>query len=236
MKLNTNSNVYTILYATIVVVIVAFLLAAVSSALKERSESNERNDKKKQILASLNIRNVENNKVTEMYSQYILADRVVNAKGEVVKAGEGKDKAGFTIPLKDIKADNLPLYIAKVEQDTLYIFPLSGKGLWGSIWGYIALKSDLQTVHGAYFNHASETAGLGALIKDEPFQKQFEGKKALASSLDKVLIRLVKKGNVKDASTECDGISGATLTGDGVDNMLQENLAEYLPYLKTIKQ
>lgn len=236
MKLNTNSNVYTIVYAVIVVVVVAFLLAFVSSSLQERSESNERNDKKKQILASLNIREVEDAKVADTYNEYIVADPIVDNKGVVVKAGADKDKDGFAVALKDINEKTLPVYVAKVNTDTLYVFPLSGKGLWGAIWGYIALKSDLRTVYGAYFSHASETAGLGALIKDEPFQKQFEGKTAVSSTLDKVLLRLVKKGTVRDAATECDGISGATLTGNGVDQMFQENLAAYLPYLQSLKK
>ena len=101
-----------------------------------------------------------------------------------------------------------------------------GKGLWGTIWGYVALKADGKTVHGTYFSHESETAGLGSLIKEAPFQKQFEGKTAYDETGTAVL-RVVKSGQVKDPQTQCDGISGATLTSNGVDQMIQDYLNLY---------
>lgn len=227
MKFNTNSNTYTIVYAAITVVIVAFLLAFVSSALKERSEANERIDTKRQILASLiDVSNIADADIESTYLQYIQADEIVNDKGDILKAGADKDKDGFAVSRKEIGADNLPFYVCQVDSQSLYVIPMVGKGLWGTIWGYVALKADGKTVHGTYFSHESETAGLGSLIKEAPFQKQFEGKTAFDETGTAVL-RVVKSGQVKDPQTQCDGISGATLTSNGVDQMIQDYLNLY---------
>jgi len=158
MALNTNSNAYTIIYASVVVIVVAFLLSFVSKALEPQSQANERIDKKKQILSSLNFKEVENAQVEEKYNTVIVADLVVNARGEVVKEGNDKDKDGFTVSTKEISPEQLPVYVCQVgegEAGKKYVFPLKGKGLWGGIWGYIALDSDLRTVYGAYFSHES---------------------------------------------------------------------------------
>ena len=140
MKLNTNSNVYTIVYSIVVVVIVAFLLAFCYSALKSRSEANERIDKKQQILAALNIRNVSKEQVEEKYKEVVVADEIITSQGNILKDGTQKDKDGFTVSRKDMSKDNLPIYICKVNGETKYVLPMVGKGLWGPIWGFIALN------------------------------------------------------------------------------------------------
>lgn len=231
MKLNTNSNTYTIIYACVVVVVVAFLLAFVSSVLKAPSEANERIDKKKQILASLNIRNLDNAQVEAEYDKVVTADEVVNDKGELLKNGENRDKDGFLIGRKDMDKDNLPVFVCTVDGETKYVLPLVGKGLWGTIWGYLALNDDCRTVYGAYFSHESETAGLGALITEEKFQNEFIGK-TVTDEAGNVVIDVVKFGQVKDETTQCDGISGATLTTNGVRDMIHEYVKMYEAYLK----
>lgn len=234
MKLNTNSNTYTVIYASVVVVIVAFLLAFISSALKAPSEANERIDKKKQILASLNIRNLDNNQVEKTYAEVVQADLIVNDKGEIISEGREKDRAGFTVNRKDMNNENLPVFVCQVDSQTKYVLPLVGKGLWGTIWGYLALNADGKTVYGAYFSHESETAGLGALITEEKFQKEFEGKTVTDDKGD-LVIDVVKFGQVKDNSTQCDGISGATLTTNGVRDMVREYLGKYQAFLNANK-
>lgn len=230
MKLNTNSNTYTILYATGVVVVVAFLLAFAYAALKERSDANERIDKKKQILAALNIRNIDKSDIEERYKQVVLQDLIVTAKGDVKDEGKEQDKAGFAVDRKDMNAENLPLYICMVDGQKKYVLPMAGKGLWGGIWGFIALDEDGQTVFGAYFDHESETAGLGALIKDQPFQNEFSGKQAYTAD-GKPALSVVKSGAAKDAKHEVDGITGATLTSNGVRDMITEYLGLYMNYI-----
>ena len=224
MKLNTNSNTYTMLYACGVVIVVAFLLAFVSSALKEPSEANERIDQQKQILASLNL-TPEKTEVESLYKQVVKSDPIVNDNGDEVKA-----EGGFSVKRKDISAENLPVFICEINGEKKYVLPLVGKGLWGSIWGYLAVNDDCETVYGAYFSHESETAGLGALIAEKAFQDEFKGQKLQDGKGN--YLSVVKHGAKKDnPEIECDGISGATLTSNGVTNMLHDYLAMYKNYL-----
>ena len=179
------------------VIIVAFLLAFIFQALKPMQDVNVALDKKKQILASLNIRDLANNEAEAKY-------------GEVVK--------------KEVTiGDGLMLYDCQVDGKQKYVVPVRGMGLWGPIWGYVALDEDKNTVYGAYFDHESETAGLGAEIKDSrAWQDQFRGKKVFAADGETVAIAVKKKADVKNPESECDAVTGATLTSDGVSLMLQE--------------
>ena len=116
MKLNTNSNTYTIVYASAVVIVVAFLLAFVSQVLEGPSKANERIDKKKQILSALNIRGLDNEQVEAEYAKVVSADCIIDSKGSVVEDGTDKDQNGFTVDSKDITPDNLPLYICRAPK------------------------------------------------------------------------------------------------------------------------
>lgn len=201
-KLNTNSNLYIIIYAALMVVVVAFLLAFVSKALQSKSDANVAIDKKAQILASLNLRDIDKDQVETKYDEVI----------------EKEDAVG-----------DMPIYICKVDGQKKYVVPVSGMGLWGGIWGYIGINDDGNTVYGAHFSHQSETAGLGALIADRPFQDQFKGKKIFGDD-GKVALSVVKVGKKIDgltADSRCDAITGATLTSDGVDQMLKSCLGKY---------
>ncbi len=235
--INVNSNAYILTYASIMVVIVAFLLAYCSLILAPKSLANERQDKKSQILAALNLRGLEKSLIESTYEEVIVADRIIKADGTVVKEGADKDKAGFDVKNADLNADNLPLYICQVNGQTKYVIPLLGQGLWNSIWGYIALNDDKNTVYGVYFSHAGETAGLGArIVEYEGFQQQFESKKVFAADGKTVALSVIKQGKVvKDLAPEntCDGITGATLTGDGVHAMIQDCLKNYATFLTT---
>ncbi len=237
--MNTNKNSYTIIYSAVLVVIVAFLLAFVSSALKPTQDKNEALDKKKQILAALNIRNLSTpDEVEAKYNEAIVADMVVDSAGTVVKDGKGKDKDGFAVSTKEISATCLPVYVCKVEGETKYLVPMTGRGLWGGLWGYVAVNADLQTVYGAYFSHESETAGLGALIAEEKFQDQFKGKYLFDDDSTHVALTVVKNGKVAPGkeNVQVDGITGATLTSVGVANMVNKGLQQYVDYFKTIKK
>ncbi len=235
--IDVNSNTYILSYAAIMVVIVAFLLAFCSQILAPISNANVRQDKKSQILAALNLRGLEKSAIESTYDEVIVADQIIKADGTVVNEGTGKDEAGFDVANADINADNLPLYICKVNGETKYIIPLLGKGLWNSIWGYIALNDDKNTVYGVYFSHAGETAGLGArIVEYEGFQQQFEGKKVFAADGETVALSVIKQGKVMNElapENRCDGITGATLTGDGVHAMIQDCLKNYATFLTT---
>lgn len=219
--INTNSDLYAIIYSAVVVVIVAFLLAGVSSVLSPRQQDNIRLDKKKQILASLNIKNSPD--AAAEYANVIKSDPIINANGDVVK-----ENGGFEVANDAVEDSNLPLYIAEVNGEKKYIIPMTGNGLWGGIWGYLALNDDCNTIYGVYFSHASETPGLGAEIAGDKFQTRFPGKQVAKDG--KVALSIVKK--VQDEAVEVNAISGATITCNGVNDMLKNKIAPYLAYLQ----
>ncbi len=227
--MDKNSNNYTIIYVTVMVVIVAFVLAFTAGALKERQDRNIEIDKKKQILAALNI-NATALDAETLYDQYIKEAIAVDYRGELIEQING-----FTIDLESEhrKPENdrrLPVYIAGKNGQTYYIFSLYGSGLWGPIWGYIALKADKNTVYGAYFSHKSETPGLGAEIAGSHFYEQFQGKKIFKEGEFKS-VAVVQPGKSVEGVDFVNGISGGTITSQAVDRTLFNNLGWYKEFL-----
>ncbi len=223
-KINTNSNTYIIIYATVMVVVVAFLLAFVSAALRDRQQENVTNDVKAQILRALHI---ESDDVTATYGT-LVSDNLWDGTQLVALP-----PTAFTTDYNaEIKAGRYHVFVAHIDGDTKYVLPVYGMGLWGPIWGYIALDSDKTTVFGAYFDHQGETAGLGAEIKDSPaWQSTFIGKTITNGT---TIILGVKKATDKpDALCEVDAITGATLTSNGVDAMLKSSLANYMTFINS---
>lgn len=222
--IDKNSDLYAVLYSAVVVVIVAFLLAGVSSALKDKQDANVELDKKKQILASLNERNLPD--AEAKYEALIVADPIVDAQGKVVA-----ENGGFKVANDAVNENNLPLYVADVNGARKYIIPMTGNGLWGGIWGYLALNDDCNTIYGVYFSHASETPGLGAEIAGDKFQGRFPGKKVYGEN-GEVGLSVMKKS--ADADFHVDAVSGATITSNGVDAMLKLKLLPYYKYLNSL--
>ncbi len=215
------------------VVVVALLLAFVSGALKDKQNANVKLDKKKQILNSLQI-NLDGQDADALFEKYIVKALVINSKAEVIS--EDKEKA-FDIDVnkelsKALKDRQLPIYIAEIDGTTKYIITLRGTGLWGAIWGYMALDNDKNTVFGTYFSHASETPGLGANITDAPFQKQFIGKHILNDKKEFVSIAVMKAGKTSDTNEQVDAISGGTITSKGVEAMLFNCIGQYEEFLQ----
>ncbi len=203
MKLNTNSNTYIIVYSTVLVLIVAFLLAFVSQSLKPQQDKNVALDQEKQILNSLNLRGLSDDEAHATYEKIVTFDEAQN------------------------------VYVCTLENgDVKYVLPLKGQGMWGGISAFLSVDSDKNTIYGAYFNHESETAGLGAEIKDNPdWQAKFHGKKIFADESKETLALSVEK-NVNNETT-VDAVTGATVTSTAVSKMLQEQLTKkYLDFLK----
>lgn len=222
--MKTNSNSYTIIYAAVMVVIVAFMLAFVSSSLRDRQNRNVEFDTKKQILSALNVRNVED--VENTYKKYVKQDMLMQADGTLTENQDGFSTAYE----KEVKTNKrFHVFVAEKDGDTKYVFPVYGTGLWGAIWGYVALNSDKNTVYGVYFSHASETPGLGAEIATEHFQTLFSGKKAVDKG--QIVLGVVKNGKVENPECQVDGISGGTITSDGVNLMLKNCLSNYKNFL-----
>lgn len=224
--MNTNSNGYTIGYAAVMVIIVAFLLAFVSSVLKPTQDKNVELDKKKQILAALNQRGLEKSDIEPTYEALVKNDLIINADGSV-KAEEGGFKAATT---------DLVVYVCEVDGAKKYVFPVTGKGLWGGLWGYIALNEDFHTVFGVYMSHESETAGLGSVIAEQKFQDKFIGKSVFTEGdAEHVALTVVKAGKVANDAIEVDGITGATLTCNGVAAMVNGGLQQYVNFFNVNK-
>ena len=198
-----ETNTYIIIYASVMVIIVAFLLAFISSVLKPTQDANVERDKKNQILTSLNIVGLKGEAIDRQYAQTI-TDVQTEAGG--------------------------PGYVAQVDGQTKYVLPVKGRGLWGGLWGYISIDEDKQHVFGTYFDHESATAGLGARIKERWFQEQFNGKPIFTDNTQQVALTVVKKGASK-AETEIDGVTGATLTSNGVAGMVTDGLQAYIDFL-----
>ena len=255
--MDINKNSYTFGFAAIMVIIVAALLSGLSILLKDPQQRNVELEKKQNILQSVGI-DVSREQSELEYSTYIKKELVLNNRGEVVnqyktsyldsllminsdESNELLDninkQRAFSIDLskeikKDILEQKLPLYIAEVEGEKKYIIPLRGKGLWGSIWGFIAFNDDLNTVFAAVFDHEKETPGLGAEINTPKFQIPFTGKTILEEG--KLASITVQKGGSNGDIHKVDAISGGTITSDGVTDMIEERLKRYMPYFESL--
>ncbi len=230
--MNVNSNAYTYTFATVMVVLVAVLLSGASLGLKSRQASNISQEKRQSILASIGI-DVERSESDAAFTEYIKKSLTIQG-GKVVSEDAN---AAFDIDMAAaIKADNMdrtvPLYVAEKDSETFYIVPMRGKGLWGPVWGFVALESDGNTVVGATFDHKSETPGLGAEITTPMFTDQFPGKK-ISEAGEFKSISVVKAGT-SSGNYAVDGISGGTITSNGVNDMLVDCLAPYAEYFKNI--
>lgn len=232
--MKTSSNSYTIIYSTVLVIIVAFLMAFVFQALKPAQDANVQLDQQKQILFALNQdRDMTNPQAEKLWKEIITADDIINADGQVTTSGkQGGIEAGFKLNSKDAKEGKLALFRCNVKGEVKYVIPVYGNGLWGPINGFIAINADKKTIFGAYFNHESETAGLGAEIKDnKSWQDKFKGKKLFAAGDEKKIALSVMK-KITDPQTQVDAVTGATLTSNGVTEMFQAEKGSLQPYVK----
>lgn len=227
--MNRDSNVYTIIYASVMVLLVAIVLAFTSESLRSFQKKNEDNDKRQQILRSINV-NVSADQAELRYDELIKEAFLVNDQGQKV---EGDAFAADVT--KSFAANKYPVFVANVEGQTKYIMALQGAGLWGPLWGYIALDSDKNTVYGADFSHAGETPGLGAEITTKSFSGQFAGKKIFMNNEYKS-IAVVKPGKTAVGQDYVDGISGGTITSQGVDHMIYNSLKGYVGFLTSNNQ
>lgn len=226
--MNVNSNGYTFGFAAVMVVVVAAVLSFVATSLKPMQDKNVELEKMQNILSSIQVE-VSRDEAAVVYQDYILEELVVS-EGSLV---QGVD--AFNVDMaKEIRLENdernAPLYVAEKDGKTYYVIPLRGAGLWGPIWGYLSLEEDLNTVYGAVFDHKAETPGLGAEIKYPIFTDQFKGKKILDDQGNFLGIDVRKGGSTTDY--EVDGISGGTITSDGVEVMILDCLKSYFPFLK----
>ena len=226
-----NGNAYIIMYSTVMVVIVATLLALAALGLQKRQYENELNEKKKSILLSLYAGDAQKQGVAaEELIRTVKYDDVIDAY-VVDKTGarvEGEDVFALLNDLPGaFAAGKFPIFEAR---DGRVVIPVTGTGLWGPVWGYVALEKDMNTVAGVIMAHKGETPGLGAEISTAKYQANFVGKTIFEG--DKFVSVTLRKGGAKDPAHEVDAISGGTKTSDGVTAMLYNSLANYLPLLE----
>jgi len=226
--MDVNKNSYTFIFASIMVVVVAAALSFAATSLKPAQDKNVEQEKMQNILSSIEVE-VTREEAEKLYPEYVKEALVVSES----KLQEGID--AFSVDMakevrKPVMEREAPLYIASKEGKTYFVIPLRGQGLWGPIWGYISLEQDLSTIYGAVFDHKAETPGLGAEIKFPMFTEQFKGKEILNENGELIGID-VRKGDAEEYN-EVDGISGGTITSDGVELMIAENLQAYIPFLK----
>jgi len=248
MSNRTESNVYTVVFAIIMVVVVGALLAYASSALSPKIDENKRLEKQQNILYAMGVNNnaetgvefVSTKEAPELFSKYIKKQLIVK-NGEVTE-----DDQAYLLDIKKDKAEagddtskrHLPIFVGEKDGKTLYIVPIYGKGLWDAIWGYVSMDENM-VVQGVYFDHKGETPGLGANIKERFFMDDFTGEHLLDNNGNFKGIAVAKGNadpkNLDKTDNEVDAIAGATITGNGVTAMIKSDLALYVPYFKNLK-
>ena len=229
--MNKQSNSYTVIYIIIMVVVVGVALAYTSMALKDRQNDNVAADKMRQILSSLRI--APDQDVKAQFASIISDQYLVNDQGQRIEGDAFAVNMANEVK-KPAQERQLPVYEARLADGSLkYIIPVYGAGLWGPIWGYIALDDDASTIFGAFFNHEGETPGLGAEITKPTFSDQFQGKHIMVDS--KLLpVEVVKAGQKPSTGAEyVDGISGGTITSKGVSAMLADCFTPYHAFLQS---
>lgn len=244
-----DSNLYTVVFAIIMVIIVGSLLAGFASRTKEMRENNNKVKAQMDILSALGIEANRSN-ATQMFADNIKEQYVIEGN-KATLYDPSSDPKGKDLPyLIDIKKEQakakkgetqrLPLFVAEKEGKKIYIVPVRGAGLWDAIWGYIALKDDLQTIDGVFFDHKGETPGLGANITQTYFTDDFKGEKIYNTKGDFAGVAISKSNgdpsNEDKTDNEVDAIGGATITGNGVAAMLKSGVKVYLPYFETLKK
>lgn len=247
MAINTEKNSYTVIFSTVMVIVVGTILAFLASSLSDKIKENERLEKQQNILYAMginqnegegNVSFIPTDQVAGEFSKYIKEQLII--EGDKIT----KDDQAYLIDLKkqataakNGETRKLPLFVGDKDGSKFYIIPMRGKGLWDAIWGFVALD-DKMVVQGVYFDHAAETPGLGANIKQRYFMDDFSGESILAGT--KYAGIAVAKGNndplnqIKD-DNEVDALAGATITGNGVSAMISESVNMYKDYLETIR-
>ena len=239
--MNTNSNAYTVIYTTLVVVVVAAVLAFTAMKLKPSQEANAKAETLRQMMSAAQIKPTDelyatnNAGVLQLYADNIEKAYIIGLDGQE-NGTLSTEKASIELvdnlkpQNKAIKAGGeatLPVYIFK---NGYTVIPVYGAGLWGPVWGYIAFQPDGKTIAGAYFDHESETPGLGAKIKDEAwFREKFIGKTVAFGG--ETLFNLGKNAEEAGATNAVDAISGATMTSKGLNEALNVWFKAYESHL-----
>lgn len=247
MAINTDKNVYTVVFAAVMVIVVGSILAFLATGLSGRINENMRFEKQQNILYAMGVNeNVDEGSVNfvptdvveDEFSEYI-TEQIVIKGDEIVDNSEAYliDMKKQLSLAKKGETPELPLFIGEKDGKKFYVIPMYGKGLWDDIWGYIALDNNM-VVQGVFFDHKGETPGLGANINQRYFMDDFSGESIMSGTRYAGIN--VAKGNNDPLNNdkednEVDALAGATITGNGVSAMIKETVNLYKDYLKTIR-
>ena len=237
-----QSNTYVIVFSAVLTIVLGVLLSGTSQVLGPLQKEAMALDKKKQILGAVmsaeEVGKMSPEQVNEFYGKRISAtvvdlagNPVAGVQAEMVEVAKDYKKPASErhYPVFTFHAEGNP------DQVQSYIFPLYGAGLWDAIWGYLALNTDMNTIGGITLAHASETPGLGARITETGVQARYVGKKIFDESGELITVAM-QKGEGKDYANDAhkvDGMSGATITGVGVNNMLKAYMGHYEAFIKS---
>lgn len=236
MAVNKNSTSYTIIFAIILVVVSGAGLASLSTALKPIQKANVENEKRQFILSAAgfasmdSLKTMTKGRIDTIFSESI-SEKVFDFNGneiEGIKAFDIDIVKEYKSTKNDPTIRKYPLFIFKNGITEKYIVPMAGNGLWGPIWGFIALGADKNTIEGVVFDHKGETPGLGAKIAEAPFQDLFTASPKKIMKDGKYVSINVVKGGLKDPEHEIDAIAGATITSNGVGQMLRAGFKPYM--------
>ncbi|MDR3094003.1 MAG: NADH:ubiquinone reductase (Na(+)-transporting) subunit C [Bacteroidales bacterium] len=228
------SNLYIFCFSSALVLLVAVALSFTSLTLSDKQKANIETERKQNILLTLGIASAASDAEAK-YGQYIRQGVVIKTDGSVV---DGEQPEKLDLKKENLKSPEerlLPLYLAEKDGKTFVVIPVRGAGLWGPIWGNVALADDLNTVYGTTFDHQGETPGLGAEIATGEFQKQFQQKKIFDDAHHFVSIAVEKSGSYTANNHTVDAISGGTLTSKGLEDMLRNSLEPYQTYFSQHK-
>ena len=234
--MNRQSNVYTVIYAIVLVVLVGVVLSVVYQALRPTQLENIANDTKKQILASAHLSPSPGQNVSELFDSHIISSYIVNNRGERIDGNVNPFDVNMALEVKKPANERmLPVFECQTDSGIKYIVPVYGAGLWGPIWGYIAFDNNGDTIYGAYFAHQGETPGLGAEIEKPAFQNQFEGKDIFSPDGEFTSVAVVKIGKEPAGQAWVHAVSGGTITSQGVQKMLYDSLEPYTSFFLELK-
>jgi len=244
MAINKNSTSYTISFAVVLVVICGGFLAFLSSSLKARQTANVKNEKRQYILSAAGaydisvLKKMEQSEIESIFDEAV-DSKILDFNGKIVE-GEAFDidiVKEYKTTIGKEKERKYPLFVYKNQDDTKYVIPMAGNGLWGPVWGFIAINSDKNTIVDVVFDHKSETPGLGAKITDPSFTDLFTNSPKHIVTKEGVYKGVnVVKGGVKNPEHEINAIAGATITSKGVGKMLQEGFKPYALAWELIKK
>jgi Na+-transporting NADH:ubiquinone oxidoreductase subunit C len=236
------SNTYIFVFSLIMVTIVAVLLSFVSTQLKPLQEMNVQIERKQDVLRSVGKAEDaaeaedKNTYINEEFAKYITESYVVDFEGNRVETDAFEVMLGLTAEIRLPREErNYPVFIySENGGPKKYVVPVRGKGLWGPIWGYVALEEDLNTIAGAVFDHKGETPGLGAEINTNWFQEPFTGKTIFNENGEFVSIQVVKGGADPSNPHQVDGISGGTITSKALEEMMIDCMTGYVAHFKEL--